>query len=326
MRIWRFHAFGSVEEMRLDEIPIPEPGAGEALVRVAYAALNPADAFMVAGKYPRPGTPPYAVGRDGSGWIERVGAGSRFAVGDAVVLLRSDVGVNRDGTLAEYVVVPEASLAPLPAGWTMEEGAAGPLTLLTAWQALVDSGELRAGQNVLVTGASGGVGTAAIILAKGLGARVAALSRSVEKRRELEALGADWTFDSEAPDLVKEVQRGIGGRADVVVENLAGPFLQKSIDMAGLGARICVVGLLAGLKSEVEIGRFIFKQIKIIGIAVGNYSEAEAQAAWEKIVEVMAREKRRPIVDRVFEFDEVKQAFAWMGRGVMGKVLVRAGG
>ena len=322
MRIWRFHEFGPIENLQLDDIDTPEPQPGEALVRVEYAALNPADAFMVAGKYPRPGKPPYAVGRDGSGRIERVAEGSRFAPGDRVVLLRSEVGVNRNGTLAEFVLVPEASLAPLPAGWSMQQGAAGPLTLLTAWQALVDAGEIKAGDTVLVTGASGGVGTAAVMLAKALGARVAALSRSAEKRRELEARGADFTFDSDAENLVKQVQTTLNGRADIVVENLAGPFLQKSIDMTGLGGRICVVGLLAGLKSEIEIGRFIFKQIKIIGIAVGNYSEPQAQEAWARIVETLDRAQQRPQIDQVFAFEQVPQAFARMRQGPMGKVLV----
>ncbi len=242
MKIWRFHQFGPIKNLQIEDVPDPEPGPGEALVRVAYAALNPADRYLVSGKYPRPGKPPFAVGRDGSGIIEKVGAGSRFKPGDAVVLLRSEIGVQRDGTLAELVVVPEVSLAPLPAGWSMEEGAAGPLVLLTAWQALMTEGQLQPGQTVLVTGASGGVGTAALMLAKSHGARVVALSRSDRKRARLLELGADFAFDPDDPDLVKVVQAALGGgRCDVVVENLGGPYLQKSIYLTGFKGRICVV-------------------------------------------------------------------------------------
>lgn len=323
MKIWRFHQFGPIENLQIEEAPDPEPGPGEALVRVAYAALNPADRYLVSGKYPRPGKPPFAVGRDGSGIIEKVGAGSRFKPGDAVVLLRSEIGVQRDGTLAELVVVPEVSLAPLPAGWSMEEGAAGPLVLLTAWQALMTEGQLQPGQTVLVTGASGGVGTAALMLAKSHGARVVALSRSDHKRARLLELGADFAFDPDDPDLVKVVQAALGGgRCDVVVENLGGPYLQKSIYMTGFKGRICVVGLLAGLKSEIEIGSFIFKRIRIIGIAMGAQTPPESQEAWSHIVAMLSQSGRRPPVDRVFPFGQVQEAFARLAQGPLGKVLV----
>jgi NADPH:quinone reductase-like Zn-dependent oxidoreductase len=323
MKTWRFHEFGKIENLRPDETPIPEPAPGEALIKIAYAALNPADQYLVCGKYPRAGKPPFAVGRDGSGTVERVHPGSRFKVGDQVVILRSEVGVAREGTLAEYVTVPEESLALLPAGWTLQEGAAAPLVNLTAWQALVEEGQLKAGQTVLITGASGGVGTASLVQAKALGARVVCLSRSAAKRQRLLELGADFAFDSEDPDLVKHVQEALGGgRADVVVENLAGPFLQKSIQMTGTKGRICVVGLLAGLKSEIIIGTFIFKRIHIVGIAIGNWTPGEVQAAWAGITELFGRTGHRPMVDRVFGFDQVQEAFAYMAGGPLGKVLV----
>ncbi len=323
MKIWRFHEIGPIENLRLDEVPVPQPGPGEALVRVRFAALNPADRYLVNGQYPRAGKPPLAVGRDGSGIIEQVGEGSRFKVGDPVVLLRSEVGVRRDGTLAEMVAVPEESLAPLPEGWSFEEGAAGGLVLLTAWQALVTEGNVRPGDTVLITGASGGVGTAALQLAKALGARVVALSRSEAKRRALEAMGADLTFDSEDPDLVRHVQAGLGGgRADVVVETLGGPYLQKSILMTGLKGRVCVVGLLAGLKSEIEIGTFLFKRIRIIGVAMGSQSPAESQESWSEIVETLRRSGARPPVDAAYPPEQVQEAFAHLARGPLGKVLV----
>lgn len=330
MKSWRFNEFGRIENLKLAEIPVPEPASGEALLRLDYAALNPADRFLVQGQYPRPGKPPFAVGRDGCGVIESFGPGAEAAaaagglkLGDRAVILRSEIGVAREGTLAQFVTVPVESLAPLPAGWTPQEGAAGPLVQLTAWQALVDEGNCAPGKTVLVTGASGGVGTAAVELAKGLGARVVALSRSPEKRAKLEAMGADIVHDTDDPDVVNAVAKKLGGgRADIVVENLAGPFLQKSINMTGYKGRICVMGLLAGLNSDIVIGSFMFKRIHIVGIAVGDYTPAEAQAAWKRIVETLDKAGRRPPVDKVFPLEQVQEAFAYLHSGPMGKVVV----
>ncbi len=323
MKSWRFREFGKIENLKLEEIPVPASGEGDALVKLEYAALNPADKFLVMGQYPRPGKPPFAVGRDGCGTIETPAKNGRFKKGDRVVILRSEIGVTREGTLAQFVAVPEESLTPLPAGWTSQEGAAGPLVQLTAWQALVDEGLCAPGKTVLVTGASGGVGTAAVLLAKGLGAKVVALSRSEEKRKKLKEMGADLVYDTGDPEIVKRVTEGLGGgRADIVVENLAGPFLQKSINMTGHRGRICVMGLLAGLNSDIVIGSFMFKRIHIIGIAVGDYTPAQSQGAWAKIVETLNKSGKRPPVDRVFPLEQVQEAFAHLSKGPMGKVVV----
>lgn len=324
MKTWRFHKLGSFESLKFEEVECPSPEAGEVLVKIDYAALNPADRYLIEGKYPRPGTPPFAVGRDGIGTIEVPAEGGRFAKGDRVILLRSDVGVSREGTLSQFVCIPEESLAPQPEGWTAEESAGAALVHLTAWQALVDEGELEAGQNVLVTGASGGVGTAAVVLAKALGAKnVVALSRSEAKRQQLLELGADLAFDSDDPDLVKKVRDGLGGgRCDVTVENLTGPFLQKSMDLAAYKGRICVVGLLAGLKSEIVVGYLIHKRLRIKGIAAGGFTPAEAQERWTKIVTALDSAGRRPVVDRAFPFEQLLEAFDHLKSGPMGKVLV----
>lgn len=321
MRAWKFDEFGGLENLRLVEAPTPEPQAGEALVKLEYAALNPADYFLIQGKYPRAGKPPFSVGRDGCGVVEW--SAGRFEKGDRVVVLRSDIGVTRDGTLAEYVAVPEESLAPAPADWTPEEAASAALVHLTAWRALVIQGEVDATKTVMVTGASGGVGTAAVQQAKALGARVVALSRSAEKRKALEALGADVTIDSDAEDLEARVKKALnGGRVDVVVENLAGPFVQKSINVLAERGRIMIVGLLAGLTSEFVVGTVIFKQARIEGVQVGAYAPEESQEAWSRIVETLDKSKMRPVVDRVFPMGEVHEAFDHLKSGPLGKVLI----
>ena len=325
MRIWRFHEFGPIKNLQLEEIPAPDPGPDEALVELELAALNPADKFLVNKMYPRPGKPPMAVGRDGSGRVVKSGNSGRFKEGDSVVVLRSEIGVRRDGTLAEYVTVPEESLAPLPDGWSFEEGAAAPLVHLTAWRALVHQGEIRPGQLVLVTGSSGGVGTAAIQQAKAFGCHVFAMSRKQEKREELLRLGADHVLDSSNPEQMEKEAKEILGqeRVHLVLENLGGPFLQTSINLSAERARILVIGLLAGLKSEVVLGQIIFKQTRIEGVQVGAWTPEGAQIAWAGIVEKLQASNQRPVIDKVFPFEQVQEAFARLDQGPLGKVLVR---
>jgi len=325
MRYWRFHEYGDLSNLRLEVGPRPVPGNGEVLLRVAFAALNPADALTVRGLYPRTAPPPLVVGRDGAGTIEEAAIAGKFTVGDRVIILRGEVGVTRDGTLAEYCTVPETLLAPLPDGWTLEEGAAGPLVLLTAWRALVDIGKLTKGQTVFVNGASGGVGTATVMLAHALGARVVAGSRSAEKRDRLKALGADIVVDSTKPDSMEaEVLNALnGGRCDIVVENLGGAYLQSSLNVLAEGGCIGVVGLLDGFLSELSLGHLIFKRARIEGVAVGAYSPEQAQDAWTRIVGSLRTTGAKPVIDSVLPFDDVQEAFTRLSRGPMGKVLVR---
>jgi len=323
MRAWRFHEFGPIENLVLEEVDTPVPGAGEALVRVHYAALNPADRFMVAGKYPRPAPRPFSVGRDCSGTIEQAVPGGRFQVGDKVILLTSDVGVSRTGTLAEYVAIPEASLAPLPTGWTMQQGAAGPLVNLTAWRGLSVLGQLKPGQTVLITGASGGVGSAAVVLAKSLGARVVAQTRSEEKAERLLALGADAIVGADLATFAGEVKTALnGGRVDLVIENLGGPWLQQCVNVCGTGGKIMVIGLLTGFTAEVTLGLLIFKQITIRGMNVGEESPEEAQESWAQIVASLQRTSHRPLVDSVYPMADTQAAFARLQEGPLGKVLI----
>ena len=324
MKIWRFHEIGDVADMKFEEIDPPVPTADECLVKVKFASLNPADYFAVQGMYPGIKEPPLAVGRDACGIIEQAPANSRFNTGDKVVVLVSDLGVQRNGTLSEYITVPEAALAPLPDGWNPEEGAAATLVHLTAWQGLVDVGELQAGQIVLVTGASGGVGTAAIQQAKALGAKVVALSRSEVKQAKLKELGADWTFDSADENLVKNIKTALEGeRANVVIENICGPGLSQCVELTAHRGRIAIVGLLGGLQSELNIPTMIFKRMRIEGVHVSQYTFDEAQTAWKQIVGALDKAGSRPIIDSAFPFEEVPEAFAKLKQGPLGKVLVK---
>ena len=266
---------------------------------------------------------PLTVGRDGSGTIEKAAEGSRIKVGDEVIVLRSEIGITRQGTLSDFVAAPESVVAHLPKGWSLQEGAAAPLVYLTAWKALVIQGGLRKGQSVLVTGASGGVGIASIQLAKARGAKVVALSRSEEKRSRLMELGADAVLDDGAPDLPDKIRAALNGKGpDLIIENLGGARLDQHIGLANINAHIMVIGLLAGRMSEINMGQVLFKQVRIEGVHVGKLVPTQAQDGWRRIVETLGTTGARPVIDPVFPMEQVQEAFAHLAGGHLGKVLV----
>jgi NADPH:quinone reductase len=331
MRGWLLDSFEGVEKLRMAEVPDPSPGPGEAQLRMRYAALNPADAFLAKGQYPAKPPLPHILGRDGVGDVLAVGSGvTNVAAGDTVGILRCDVGVETWGTLAEKTVVPAASLAKIPNGWSLEEMAGAPLTFLTSWQALTQWNDPPAppspGSTLLITGASGGVGVASVLLGKSMGLAVVALSRSTEKAAKLKDLGADFVFDPSDANLRKNVLTAIAPKkVDLAIDNIAGPLFNQVIAMLGYGGRISVVGRSGGPVPEFNTGTLFFRRNRVGGVAVADYTPASAQETWKKIVARLAAIGRRPVVDGVYLFEEVKHAFARLSQGPMGKVLLRVG-
>jgi NADPH:quinone reductase len=329
MRAWFLDSYDGVEKLRLGETPDPQPGPNQVSIRLRFAALNPADAFLAQALYPAKPTFPHILGRDGVGEVVAVGAGvSNVKIGDTVGILRCDCGVDIWGTLAEKVVVSAASVAPPPPGWSLEQTAAAPLVYLTAWQALTQWSDppapLPAGSVLLVTGASGGVGTASVQLGKSMGLTVVALSRSAEKGAKLRALGADFVFDPADANLRKSVMAAISPkRVDIVVDNVGGALFNQLIAMLGCGGRISVVGRSAGEVPSFNTASLFFRRNRIGGVAVSDFTPEGAQAAWNEITARLNAAGQKPVVDHVFAFEEVKQAFARLAEGPMGKVLVR---
>ncbi|WP_321477553.1 zinc-binding alcohol dehydrogenase family protein [uncultured Paludibaculum sp.] len=326
MRAWLMESYEGVEKLRLTEVPDPQPGPGEVQLEMHLAGLNPADAFLALAQYPAKPTLPHILGRDGVGTVRAVGPGvTNVQTGDLVGLLRCDAGVEAWGTLAGKAVVPAASLAKVPTGWSEEQMAGAPLVFLTAWQALAQWGELpTAGQVVLVTGASGGVGVGSVLLAKSMGATVVGLSRSKEKAEIVRGLGADFVFDPSDPALRKQVLAAIAPRkVDFVVDSVAGPLFSQIVAMLGYGGRISVVGRSGGAVPDFNTATLFFRRNRIGGVAVADFTPEGAQSAWAEIVRRLDAMGRRPVVDQVFPFENVKQAFARLAEGPMGKVLVK---
>ena len=325
MRAWRFHEFGHVRNLKLEEVPIPKPVAGDVLVKIEYAALNPADAFLVMGRYPGAGEPPFSVGRDGCGRVVDANSTEQFNVGDPVVFTGATVGITRDGTLAEYVAIPAGELALLPHWWSAEDGAAGTKVFLTAWQALSDVAKLEAGETVLLTAATGGVGMAALALAKAMGATTIAtglldLSGHPEKGAKLLELGADHVFDANDPDILEKIE-GAGG-ADVVLELVGGESFARSLGALKPFGRMCVIGALGGTRSEINPMDILFKRLQIHGIQVSMQSEAESQRGFAALCQVLEPSKTKLLIDKVFSFEQVQEGLEYLRHGPMGKVLV----
>ena len=332
MRAWLMDSYKGVEQLRLGDVADPQPGPGQVLLQLKFAALNPADAFLAEGKYPAKPLLPHILGREGVGNVIAVGPGvENVKIGDTVCILRCDAGVSGWGTLADEAVIPAASVAAIPKGWSLEETAGAPLVFLTAWQALTQWSDPpsapREGAVLLVTGASGGVGVASVLLGKSMGLVVVALSRSAEKGAKLKQLGADFVLSPETADLRKAVSTAIAPqKVDIVIDSVAGPAFNDLIGMLGYGGRISVVGRSAGTVPEFNTATLFFRRNKIGGVAVSDYTPESAQVAWKEIVRRLDALGKRPVVDGILPFGEAKEAFERLAQGPMGKVLVRVSG
>jgi NADPH2:quinone reductase len=332
MRAWLMDGYEGVGNLRCDEVQDPVPGPGQVLLRVKFAALNPADAFLAQAMYPAKPSLPHILGRDGVGDVIAVGSGVDNAlIGRTVGVLRSSVGVEAWGTLAEKVVVPAVDIVPVPQAWSLEEMAGAPLVFLTGWQALTQWSEPpsppRAGSVLLVTGASGGVGGATVLLGKSMNLSVVALSRSLEKSAKLKELGADFVFQPNDQNLHKAVMTAIAPkRVDFAVDNVGGALFNDVVSMLGRRGCISVVGRSGGVVPEFNTATLFFRRNRIGGVAVGDYGPEEAHEAWCQIVRRLDAMGKRPVVDGVVPFQDVKAAFARLAEGPMGKVLVRVAG
>jgi NADPH2:quinone reductase len=323
MKAWTIPGFDGLKSLELAlEFPDPVPADGEVVIDLDYAALNPADYYLAEKQYPARPHFPHILGRDGAGVVSALGAGvTRFALGDRVTILRGDAGVNLPGTLASRVAIPEDRLAIVPAGWSLAESAAAPLTYLTAWQALTCWGPVPAGSWVLITGASGGVGVASILLARALDLRPIALSRGPSKVSALLELGAEKVFDPTDAALAEQVRSLTGPRGvSLAVDNVGGELFNTLLGVLADRGAVSCVGRLAGPVPEFNTARIFFKRLRIGGVSVGAYTPGEAQEYWSRIVTLLGNQ--RPVIDRVFPFAEVPQAFARLRQGPLGKVVI----
>lgn len=325
MKAWLLKDQKGLGSMKMGDAFEPHAVAGEAVVEIFYAALNPADRYLAEGMYPAKPTFPHILGRDGVGKVIAVGPGIAGAkVGDAVMILRGETGVTRPGTLAEKVAVSVDNLVPVPPDWSIEEAACGTLVYLTAYQSLTDWPDLPPKSRVLITGASGGVGVATIQLARAIGHEPIALSRDQAKWKNLKDLGATIVLDPNDEQWVQKLKEMLAGKkVELAIDNIAGPLLPRVIDALGPNGRLSCIGQLAGPVPQFSPATLFFKRIVMKGVFVGAYNPSQARQAWGKVLELLKRTKARPIVDSIFAFDRVLDAFERLKQGPMGKVLVK---
>jgi NADPH:quinone reductase-like Zn-dependent oxidoreductase len=323
-----FEEHGGTDKLLYGDRPEPEPGMGEVRVRLKTTALNHLDLFVLQGI---PGIPielPHIGGADGAGVVDAVGEGvdgvevgvevvfdpglscgqcEYCRAGEQSLCVRFGVlGEHSNGTFAEAVVVSAQSLAPRPTHLSWEESAAFGLAHLTAWRMLINRGGLRPGETVLIHGVGGGVSMACLQLAKLVGARVIATSRSEEKLRRAVELGADEVLP--ADDQVARGVRGLTGKrgADVVVDSVGEATWMQSLKAAAKGGRIVTCGATSGANPAEEIRLIFWNQLSIIGSTMGSRED------WRQLVAAVNAHQLKPVIDSVLPLTEGRAAYERM--------------
>jgi putative PIG3 family NAD(P)H quinone oxidoreductase len=321
MRCVVFTGAGGYEVIAVTERPDPEPQGGELLVRVRFAGLNPADSSQRQGRYPAPpGFPPDIPGLEVAGEVERVGPGViGYAPGDRVF------GLVGGGGHAELVAVHERCVARVPDGLDEPAAAAVPEAFVTAHDAARTRGRLAPGEWLVVHGANGGVGSAAIQIGVAMGARVLGVTRSDAAAQLVSGLGARAVPAEGFADAVLEATDGHG--ADVVLETVGGSHLEGDLKALARGGRIVVVSVASGATAEVHLGALMGKRGELHGTVLRARTledKALAIRAFEReVLPALAAARLRPLVDSVYPVEQARAAFERLdASGKHGKVLL----
>jgi NADPH2:quinone reductase len=322
MHAWLCENPIGVEALTWKESPTPEPQADEVRVAIRAASLNFPDLLIVQNKYQMKPPPPFVPGSEYAGVVEAVGADVKhLKVGDAV----SAFGVT--GGFATHAVVKAALVLPLPAGFAFDDAAAFVLTYATTHHALVDRAALKAGETVLVLGAAGGVGTAAIQIAKAMGARVIAAASSDAKCELCKQLGADATINYGTANLREEIKALTGGKGpDVVYDPVGGDLADPAFRSIAWRGRYLVVGFAQGGIPALPWNLALLKGASIVGVFWGEFARREPQANAKALAELAqwyTQGKVKPVIDQRLPMQELPRAFARMGsRQVRGKLVM----
>jgi NADPH2:quinone reductase len=317
--------WGLPERLRLVELPLPEPRAGEVRIRVEAAGVNFPDALIVQKKYQLQPALPFTPGTEVAGTVDAVGADvKRLKPGDRVGAF---VGL---GGFAEFVCAPAAMTAPLLPGISTETAAAFTLTYATSHHALFDRGQLKAGETLVVLGAGGGVGLAAVELGKIAGARVIAVASSDEKLAAARAHGADETINYGSTDLREALKAVTGGKgADVIYDPVGGKHTEAALRSLAWRGRLLVVGFADGEIPQIPANLLLIKGTAAIGVFWGEFAKREPAAngkAMRQLMGWMAEGKIRPHISGRYPLEHTARALNDMAaRKVTGKVVIVPG-
>jgi NADPH2:quinone reductase len=320
MRAWIVGELGGIDALRLVDAPPPAaPGPGEATIAMLATGLNYPDLLMLSGGYQYRPALPFTPGMEGVGRIVALGEGLAADLLGARVLVGG-----RTGLLAEQVTVPLTQLRPAPETLDDEEAAGFTTGALTAFVGLVERGRLGAGERLLVLGAGGGMGLAAVSLGAALGAEVTAAASSPRKLAAARAAGAQATLlvDRDAPKLA-----GVRDRFDVVFDPVGGALVLPALSAMRWGGRYLVIGFVGGPPVRLPLNRVLLKGVEVVGVRAGEAGRRDPQAGRRHIaaIDQLAREGRlRPHVGLVVPFDRAPEALEAMAAGTLvGKAVVR---
>ena len=311
---------GPASALRPARIATPRPEAGEILIRVEAAGVNRPDILQRKGGYAPPPGAPDTLGLEVAGEVAAVGERvARWTVGDKVCALLGG------GGYAEYAVVDARHALPVPPGFDFVQAAALPETVFTVYANVFEIGRLKAGQTLLLHGATSGIGVMAIQQAKAAGARVVTTSRGADKAEAALALGADRALDSTAEDFVAAIQAE--GGADVVLDMVAGDLVQRNLDALKPDGRLVVIAVQGGARATIEVGRLMVRRLTLAGSTLRPRSADEkarlARAVEETVWPWIAQGKVAPVIDRTFPLAEAAKAHAWLEAGRhVGKVVL----
>jgi NADPH2:quinone reductase len=304
-------------------LPVPRPGSGEVLIKVAAAGVNRGDMYQREGHYPPPPGAPDTPGLEVAGEIVAVGADvARWAVGDRVC------AIVPGGGYAEFCLAAAGSALPIPPGLSMIEAASVPETALTVWANLFEDRTLRPGETLLLHGGASGIGTMGIQMAKAYGARVLTTAGSDEKCAACEELGADAAINYRTRDFVEEVMRLTGGRgADVILDMVAGDYIPRNLAAAAPRGRIVWIGLLNGFEHSIDLRPVLVKRLVLTGSTLRGRSDAEkaalAATAEAELWPRIAKGEIKTVIDQVFPLADAAASHVHMSKGIhMGKIIL----
>jgi NADPH2:quinone reductase len=322
MQAWLCENPTGVDALTWKELPTPQPGEGEVLIEIRAASLNFPDLLIVQNKYQIKPPLPFVPGSEYAGVVQAVGQGVKHLQAGQNVACLSGTGGFGTHTLA-----PAALCMPLPADFSHVDAAAFIMIYATSWHALMDRAQLKSGETVLVLGAAGGVGTAAIQIVKAAGARVIAAASTDEKCAFCSALGADATINYTSKNLRDEIKTLTGGKGpDVIYDPVGGDFAEPAFRSIAWRGRYLVVGFASGPIPSLPLNLTLLKGASIVGVFWGDFARREPKANAAMMAELArwyAEGKIKPAIDRTMPMAELKAAYARMGsREVKGKLVM----
>ena len=322
MHAWLCENPTGVDALTWKELPTPAPKAQEVLVKIEAASLNFPDLLIVQNKYQMKPPLPFVPGSEYAGTVEAVGEGvTHLKVGQRVACLSGT------GGFATHAIAPGALCMPLPPGFPAVDAAAFIMIYATSWHALIDRAQLKSGETVLVLGAAGGVGTAAIQIAKAAGARVIAAASTDDKCALCKSIGADATINYSQENLRDSIKTLTDGKGpDVIYDPVGGDFAEPAFRSIAWRGRYLVVGFASGPIPALPLNLTLLKGASLVGVFWGDFARREPKAnaaMMGELAQWYAQGKVKPVIDSTMPMAELKAAYAHMGsRGVKGKLVM----